>query len=124
MSDTALLDAPQAAVATPPERKVHTAHPWVGKAVLYWRITQQTTGAISPLPAMLIQPGPRQDGSWDLNVHRVGAIQGRNGVRFSETPRAGCWTWPQEEAPAKAEKETPTGKGRSKDLSKDLSKGQ
>jgi hypothetical protein len=74
------------------EPKVNLPHPWAGRICFYWREVNQTTHEISPLPAMLIAPTRASDG-WDLNFWRLSQMQGRANVKFSATPKAGCFTW-------------------------------
>lgn len=85
-----------------PEPKVNMPHPWAGRMVFYWRMVNPLTGELSALPAMLLEParGPvaNPDG-WDLNFYGRGKMQGRSGVKFSEKPRAGFWTWGPQGAP-------------------------
>jgi len=95
---TAVEQEQASAPKAPP--KVTLPHPWAGRAVLYWRET--SPGVIAPLPAMLIQPTRATEG-WDLNFWRVNQMQGRTNVKFSDTPKAGCWTWLAEDAPDEAD---------------------
>ncbi len=81
-----------AAVAAPSEPKVNAPHAWAGRMVFYWRVTNQATGELSPLPAMLLEPTRGSDG-WTLNFWRYNAMQGRQQVKHSEKPRAGCFTF-------------------------------
>lgn len=89
-----VMEAPE--VCKPKEPKVRAAHPWAGRMVVYWRET--APGELSPLPAMLLAPHRVSEG-WDLNFWRVGHMQGRQDVKFSEKPKACCWTWGAEGAP-------------------------
>ena len=65
------------APARPAEPKVNQPHAWAGRSVFYWRVVNQTTGEISPLPAMLIGPTRLIEGAWELNFFRKGQMQGR-----------------------------------------------
>jgi hypothetical protein len=84
--------------AAPPEPKANQPHPWAGRLVFYWRAVNQATGELAPLPATLLEPTRCVDGGWDLNFQRRGQVQGRQGVKFSEKPKAGCFTWPPKPA--------------------------
>ena len=92
---------PAAAPLPPAEPKVNPPHAWTGRAVYYWRVSDLATGALSAMPAMLIEPSrqpmgnkvpPGQEG-WELNSYRRGQMMGRSNVKYSEKPKAGCWSW-------------------------------
>ncbi len=96
-----VLQAPKAPA------KVNLPHPWAGCSVFYWRVTNQATGEISPLPALLLAPTRGTDGAWDLNFWRLNHMQGRQQVKFSDTPKAGCWTWAAEGPPKQPQVRVP-----------------
>lgn len=87
--------------APPAEPKVNQPHPWAGRSVFYWRVIDQTTGEIAPLPAMLIEQTRASEG-WELNFWRKGQMQGRTNIKFSDKPKAFCFTFPPDAKPAKS----------------------
>jgi len=100
---TAPPPTPPAPPMKPKDPKVNHPHAWAGRFIFYWREINSVTGEIGPLPGVLIEPSrPLADGSWDLNFWRKGSMQGRSQVKFSEKPKAGCFTFRPGEKPKEA----------------------